>query len=61
MNTDIEDYIISKNNSGNDHYNIIDYKLYDFEKCRILFQNLFIWIYKNIFDKFKDSVSDSQI
>ena len=44
MNTDIEDFIESKNRLGPDDYNNIDYNKYDFEKCKIIFTNLLKWL-----------------
>ena len=44
---DIEDYIISKNNSSHNDYNIIDYSKYDLDKCKNIFINLLSWIHYN--------------
>lgn len=47
MNTDIEDYIISKNMMGERDYNNVDYSKYDLTKCKVIFRNLLEWLESN--------------
>jgi ELP3 family radical SAM enzyme/protein acetyltransferase len=45
MNTDIEDFIKTKNKLGINEYNNIDVQKYDYQKCKIIFDNLLKCIY----------------
>ena len=47
MNTDIEDFINTKNKLGINDYNNIDVEKYDYYKCKKIFNNLLEWIYIN--------------
>ncbi len=47
MNTDIEDFIKTKNKLGSNDYNNIDVENYDYYKCKKIFNNLLEWIYTN--------------
>jgi len=46
MNTDIEDFIKTKNKMGLDEYNNIDVDKYDHDKCKIIKNNLLECIYQ---------------
>jgi ELP3 family radical SAM enzyme/protein acetyltransferase len=47
MNTDIEDFIKTKNKMGSNEYNNIDVDKYDYQKCKIIFTNLLEFIYNH--------------
>lgn len=47
MNTDIEDFIKTKNKMGSSEYNNIDVDKYDYQKFKNIFDNLLTFIYKN--------------
>ena len=47
MNTDIEDFIKTKNKMGSSEYNNIDVNKYDYEKFKNIFNYLLIFIYEN--------------
>ena len=41
MNTDMEDFIKTKNALGEDDYNNFDASMWDIQKCKKIFDNLF--------------------
>ena len=47
MNTDIEDFIATKNRLGSNDYNNFNPKDWDIEKCKKMFTNLLLWIQKH--------------
>ena len=47
MNTDIEDFIKTKNAMGADDYNNFDVSMWDVEGCKKIFENLLLWIHEN--------------
>jgi ELP3 family radical SAM enzyme/protein acetyltransferase len=47
MNTQIEDFISTKNNSGADNYNNIDISQWNVDGCKKILTNLLLWISKN--------------
>ena len=47
MNTDIEDFINTKNKMGPDDYNNFDVSLWDVKGIKNIFNNLLIWLGEN--------------
>ena len=47
MNTDIEDFINTKNKRGADDYNNFDVSMWDIEGIKKIFNNLLIWLKEN--------------
>ena len=48
MNTDMEDFINTKNAMGADDYNNFDISMWDIGKCKIIFENLLFWLNENV-------------
>ena len=48
MNTDMEDFINTKNAMGADDYNNFDISMWDIGKCKIIFENLLLWLNENV-------------
>ena len=61
MNTDIEDFIKTKNKMGSNEYNNIDVYKYDYDKCKIIFNNLLECIYQYKNSKSNDNDNDNDI
>lgn len=47
MNTDMEDFINTKNAMGPDDYNNFDVSMWDISGCKKIFENLLIWLNEN--------------
>ena len=47
MNTDMEDFIKTKNALGEDDYNNFDASMWDIQKCKKIFDNLLEWLNQN--------------
>ena len=47
MNTQIEDFIASKNNSGAENYNNIDISQWNVDGCKKILEKLLLWISNN--------------
>ena len=47
MNTDIEDFIQTKNKLGESEFNNFDYKKWDINNCKSIINNLLIWLKNN--------------
>ena len=47
MNTQIEDFICAKNNSGAENYNNIDISQWNVDGCKKIFEKLLLWISLN--------------
>ena len=58
MNTDIEDFIKTKNKMGSNEYNNINVYKYDYDKCKIIFNNLLECIYQYKNSKSNDNDND---
>jgi len=48
MNTDIEDFINTKNKLGVDDYNNFNSSAWDINGCKKIFINLLIWLNQNL-------------
>ena len=47
MNTDMEDFIKTKNALGADDYNNFDASIWDINGCKIIFTKLLVWLNQN--------------
>ena len=47
MNTDMEDFIKTKNSMGADDYNNFDVSMWDIDGCKKIFENLLLWLNEN--------------